>query len=64
MKERQKLDRGNTYTHRKSIIIKGGKMKMDISIKKVKLVKYGKGLEFTTQFLTYLKNMGIPGGVR
>ncbi len=24
---------------------------MDISIKKVKLVKYGKGLRFTTQFI-------------
>ncbi|EQB71810.1 MAG: hypothetical protein AMDU4_FER2C00172G0006 [Ferroplasma sp. Type II] len=36
---------------------------MDISIKKVKLVKHGKGLGFITQFLTHLKEMGIPGGV-
>jgi hypothetical protein len=64
MIEGQKLDRGNTYTHRKSIIIKGGEIKMDISIKKVKLGKYGKKLRLTTQFLTHLKKMDIPGGVR
>jgi hypothetical protein len=64
MKERQKLHRRDTYTSGKSIIIKGGEMKMNISIKKVKLVKYGKGLWFTTQFLTHLKKMGIPGGVK
>ena len=45
-KERQKLDWRDTYTsgnasHGKSIIIKGGEKKMNISIKKVKLVKYG-----------------------
>ena len=38
--------------------------KMDINTKKVKLVKHGKGLRFTAQFLTPLKKVGILGGVR
>ena len=55
-KERQKLERRDTYTpadvsHGKSIIAEGGETKMNINIKKVKLVKYGKGLRFTTQFI-------------
>jgi hypothetical protein len=33
------------------VIIRNGEKKMDVNIKKVKLVKYGKGLRFTTQFL-------------
>ena len=48
----------------KSIVIKGGEKKMDINTKKVKLVKYGKGLRFTAQFLPPLKKVGILGGVR
>ena len=54
MKERQKLYRRDAYTSGKSIIIKGGEMKMDINIKKVKLTKYGKGLRFTRQFFSTL----------
>ncbi|EQB73902.1 MAG: hypothetical protein AMDU4_FER2C00038G0016 [Ferroplasma sp. Type II] len=59
MKERQKLNQRDTYTsadalHRKSIVIKGEEKKMIISIKKVKLVKFGKGLRFTTQFFSTL----------
>ena len=37
---------------------------MDISIKKVKLVKYGKGLRFTTQFLPTLPHGVSLGAVR
>ena len=56
MKEKRKLDGRDTYTprgvpHGKSIIIKGEEKKMDISTKNVKLLKFGKGLVFTTQFL-------------
>ena len=58
MKERQKLGQRNTYTPGKSIVIKGGEKKMDISTKKVKIVKYGKGLRFTTQSL-----LTLPHGV-
>ena len=52
------------HNYGKSIVIKGGEKKMDINTKKVKLVKYGKGLRFTAQFLTPLKKVGILGGVR
>ena len=48
----------------KSIIEKGEEKKLDINTKKVKLVKYGKGLRFTAQFLPPLKKVGILGGVR
>ena len=56
VKEKQKLDRRNTYTpgnapHGKSIIIKGVKKKLDINTEKVKTVKYGMGLRFAIQFL-------------
>ena len=69
MKEKQKLDRGDTYTQRdalygKSILINGGEKKMDISRKKVKLVKFGKGLIFTTQFLPTLSQGVSLEGVR
>jgi len=69
MKERQKLDWRDTYTsgnasHGKSIIIKGGEKKMDISIKKVKLVKYGEGLRYIIQFLPTLTHGISLGGVR
>ncbi|WP_298407392.1 hypothetical protein [Ferroplasma sp.] len=58
-KERQKLERRDTYTpadvsHGKSIIAEGGETKMNINIKKVKLVKYGEGLRLTIQFLSTL----------
>ena len=33
------------------VIIMNGEKKMDVNIKKGKLVKYGKGLRFTPQFL-------------
>ena len=37
------------HNYEKSIVIKGGGKKMDINTKKVKLVKYGKGLQFAPQ---------------
>ncbi len=52
------------HNYGKSIVIKGGEKKMDINTKKVKLVKYGKGLRFTAQFLSPMKKVGILGGVR
>ncbi|MHB1811657.1 MAG: RNA-guided endonuclease IscB [Thermoplasmataceae archaeon] len=52
------------HNYGKSIVIKGREKKMDINTKKVKLVKYGKGLKFTAQFLPPLKKVGILGGVR
>ena len=48
----------------KSTIEKGEEKKLDINTKKVKLVKYGKGLRFTAQFPPPLKKVGILGGVR
>ncbi|EQB72461.1 MAG: hypothetical protein AMDU4_FER2C00137G0014 [Ferroplasma sp. Type II] len=44
------------------VIIMNGEKKMDVNIKKVKLVKYGKGLRFTTQFLPTLSHMDLFGG--
>jgi hypothetical protein len=69
MKERKKLDWRNTCTSRnapygKSTIIKGGEENMDISMKKVKLVKYGEGLMSTTQFLATLPHGISQEGVR
>ena len=61
MKEKQKLDRRNTYTagnapHGKSSIIKGVEKKLDINTRKFKLVKYVRGLRFITQFLPTLSH--------
>ncbi len=50
------------HSYGKSIVINGGEKKMDISTKKVRFVKYGKGMQFTSQFLPRLKNVGILGG--
>ncbi|WP_290703905.1 RNA-guided endonuclease IscB [Ferroplasma sp. Type II] len=44
------------------VIIRNGEKKMDVNIKKVKLVKYGKGLRFTTQFLHKLLHGISLGG--
>ena len=44
------------------VIIMNGEKKMDVNIKKVKLVKYGKGLRFTTQFLPTLSHGISLGG--
>ena len=68
-KERQKAARRDTYipadvSHGKSIIAEGGETKMNINIKKVKLVKYGEGLMSTTQFLTTLSHGISLEGVR
>ncbi|MHB8357903.1 MAG: hypothetical protein ACYDCP_00150 [Thermoplasmataceae archaeon] len=46
------------------IIKKGEEKKMDINTRKVKLVKYGKGLRFTSQFLPTLTHGISLGGVR
>ncbi|HIH59852.1 hypothetical protein [Ferroplasma sp. Type II] len=67
MKEKQKLDRRNTYTagnapHRKSSIIKGVETKLNINTEKVKLVKYVRGLRFATQFLPTF-SQGVSQGV-
>jgi hypothetical protein len=69
MSEKQKLYRRNTYTpadapHGNSIIIKGVEKKLDISIKKVKIIKHGKGLRFSAQFLPTLSHGVFLGGVR
>ncbi|MHB1708019.1 MAG: RNA-guided endonuclease IscB [Thermoplasmataceae archaeon] len=49
------------HSYGKSIILKGEKGKMDISTKKVKLVKYGKGMQVASQFHPPLKKVGILG---
>ena len=46
------------------VIIRNGEKKMDISTKKVKLARYGKGLRFSTQFLPTLPHGGSLGAVR
>jgi len=52
------------HNYGKSIVIKGGEKKMDINTKKVKLVKYGKGLQFAPQFLPTLSDGVSLGEVR
>lgn len=69
MKEKQKLDRRDTYTpadapHGKSIVVKGVEKKLDIITRKFKLVKYVRGLRFATQFLPTLSHGVSLGGVR
>ncbi len=49
------------HSYGKSIILKGEEKKMDVCTKKVKLVKYGRGMQFATQFLQPLKKVGILG---
>ena len=44
--------------------IKKGENKMDVSIRKLKLRKYSKGLNFSFQFLTALVNGGSLEAVR
>ncbi len=46
------------------VIIRNGEKKMNISTKKVKLARYGKGLRFSTQFLPTLPHGGSLGAVR
>ena len=46
------------------VIIRNGEKKMDISTKKVKLARYGKGLQFAPQFLPTLSDGVSLGGVR
>ncbi len=48
----------------KSVIIKKGEKRMDVSVKKVELRRYGKGLKFNLQFLPPLKGGGALGAVR
>ena len=50
--------------HRKSIVIKGEEKKMDINTKKVKIVRYCKGLRFATQFLPTFSHRVSLEGVR
>ncbi len=64
MKERQNLDRRNTYPSGKSILIKGDETKMDISTKNVKIVGYGRGLRFTTQFFPTLSHRVLLEGLK
>ncbi|HIH59791.1 MAG TPA: hypothetical protein HA269_06110 [Ferroplasma sp.] len=62
MKEKQNLDGRDTYTPGKSILIKGGEKKMEISTKKVKIVGYGRELMFIRQFLpTLLRKVFLEG---
>lgn len=49
------------HSYGKLIIVKREERKIDISTKKVKLVKYGKGMQFSSQFLPPLKKVGILG---
>ncbi|MHB1813101.1 MAG: hypothetical protein ACYCPR_11955 [Thermoplasmataceae archaeon] len=46
------------------IVIKGREKKKDVNIKKVNLVRYGKGIQFVPQFLPPLKKVVSLGGVR
>lgn len=64
MKKKQNLDRRDTYTPGKSILIKGGEKKMNISTKKVKIVRYARELGFTTQFFSTLLHVVSPEGDR
>ena len=46
------------------ILNRNGKKKMDVSMKKVRLVRYGKGLQFQSRFLPILTGGVSSGGIR
>jgi hypothetical protein len=52
------------HSYGKQVIIKKGKKKMDVSMKKVRLVRYGKGLQFQSQFPPTLSDGVSLGGIR
>ena len=50
------------HSYGKRVIIRDGDKKMDVNIKKVKMVRYGKGLQFKFRFLPTLMD-GVSSGV-
>ena len=52
------------HCYGKQAVIRNGEKKMDVSIKKVRLVRYGKGLQFQSQFIPALMDRGSSGGIR
>jgi N6-L-threonylcarbamoyladenine synthase len=50
------------HSYGKYVIIRNGEKKMDVNIKKVKIIKYGKGLRFAFQYLPMLKQGVSMGG--
>lgn len=50
------------HSYGKSIVIKDGDKKMDVNIKKVKIVRYGKGLQFHSRLPLNLMD-GVSSGV-
>ena len=45
-------------------IVRNGEKKMDVSMKKVRLVRYGKGLQFQSRFIPTLTDGVSSGGIR
>ncbi len=50
------------HNYGKRVVIRDGDKKMDVNIKKVKMVRYGKGLQFKFRFLPTLMD-GVSSGV-
>ncbi|MCL5782391.1 MAG: hypothetical protein M1476_00555, partial [Candidatus Thermoplasmatota archaeon] len=50
------------HCYGKQAVIRNGEKKMDVSVKKVRLVRYGKGLRFQSRFL--LTGGVSSGGIR
>ena len=52
------------HCYGKQAVIRNGEKKMDVSMKKVRLVRYGKGLQFQSRFIPTLTDGVSSGGVR
>ncbi|EQB71785.1 MAG: hypothetical protein AMDU4_FER2C00173G0010 [Ferroplasma sp. Type II] len=61
MYDHEKFSVVGIHNYGKSILTKGGEKEMGISAKKVKLVKYGRGLRFATQVLPTFLHGVSPG---
>ena len=51
----------NMHSYGKRAVIRNGEKKMDVSMKRARLVRYGKGLQFQSRFIPALTD-GISSG--
>ncbi len=52
------------HCYGKQAVIRNGEKKMDVNIKKVRMVRYGKGLQFQSRFIPALTDGVSSGGIR
>ena len=52
------------HCYGKQAVIRNGEKKMDVSMKKVRLVRYGKSLQFQSRFIPTLTGGVSSGGIR